>query len=151
MHVRRMRWSLLLPVLGLALALGAPAAEAQTCSLSVDIYGPDSKCTEGDVTLVATPSSNCAIVSCSYAWYYKWCEDSTAPNNCPSSWYLISGATSDTLTKKIYSFDIYVDFKVEVTCELDCNPPQTLTAVDTHRVWGPQSTLCGGSGGGGPL
>jgi Zn-dependent metalloprotease len=119
--------------------------------LLTGLGGPSESCSAGPVTVSANPSTkgNCPFSSCTYSWGYRWCEDSTAPNNCPSTFQSLPDTTS-SVTKNMYSFDKYLEFRVTVTCSSSCGAGGQLTGTDTFRIDGPAGPICGG-GGGGPL
>lgn len=121
--------------------------------LKVNMSGPYSAvCTSQPVTVSASPSlkGNCPNSGCSYSWSYRWCENTTVPNACPSTFYPLSG-TGSSITQTIRSYDKYLEFKATLTCNTTCGRNGQLTGSETFKVWGPASPDCGGGGGGGPL
>lgn len=147
-------WTLTFAILAAAALVAAPPAAALDCGLTVNISGPTYQCSAGNVTLTANISYDpmCTLISCTYQWSYRWCECSTAPNNCPSSYTSIPD-TDNSVTKYLYSFDKYLDFLVVAECQFSCSGTWTETDSDTHRVYGPKSFFCDGCslGGGDPL
>ena len=117
------------------------------------LSGPVDNCSATPVTVTTSPSTkgNCPISACTYSWSYRWCENSTAPNSCPTTYQSLSD-TGSSVTKNMYSFDKYLDFKVTMTCSgFLPGAGGQLTGTDTFRVYGAASADCGGGGGGGPL